>query len=131
MDNGDRWSCVYDHESNMIDGLEGFMDFYAVKTYWFMFLSYHGGSKFVVNIFSPKCVEILYPKLLPPFIHSDGNEVGDVAIFNRHSITEEKNGAFLFFNVAFSSCSLCSFVVQSSHLKEHIGKVVCFSSFLG
>ncbi|KAK1405313.1 hypothetical protein POM88_004918 [Heracleum sosnowskyi] len=52
------------------------------------------------------------------------NEMVDIKVFNNHSFIEERSGALLFFNVAYSGSGVFSFVVQSSHLNEEVGKVV-------
>ncbi|KAK1370143.1 hypothetical protein POM88_036235 [Heracleum sosnowskyi] len=126
MDNGDSWSSIYDQKYHRIVGLEKFMEFYGVKTYWFVAVYYFGGMNFGINIFSPKCVEILYPKFLPTHPDIQGNESVDVEALSNHAIVEEKNGALLFFNVGYSgsSCNFFSFVVQFTHLRMDIGKVV-------
>lgn len=125
VDNGDCWSCIYDSKYRWIAGLKRFMEFYGVRPYWFMVVNYFGGMKFGVNIFSPKCVEILYPKLLPAHVKSNTNDFIEAKGFDGRDIIDEKSGALLSFNMGSGSCNFFSFVVQSSHLNEDVGKVVC------
>lgn len=55
---------------------------------------------FGVNIFSPNCVEILYPNIVRTCLSVNENAMVDVKLFNNQSIDEEKSGALLFFKLA-------------------------------
>lgn len=122
--NGDKWFCEYDHMNCRIVGLESFMKFYGVTFYWSLVMTFSGIDEFVVNIFSPKCCEIFYPKVCNVDFKLEGKDTVDFEIPLNHSIPEENGGALFFSNVSWSDFSFFRLMIQPIHLNQEHDKVV-------
>ncbi|KAK1383536.1 hypothetical protein POM88_021271 [Heracleum sosnowskyi] len=123
VDNGDRWLCEYDHMSGRIAGLENFMEFYGVGVYWFLVMTYFGKDEFGVNIYSPKCCEIFYPKILNSGANIKEKDMGVFKVPLNYSISEENDGALFFCNVSWSDFRFFRLVIRSVHLNWEYAKV--------
>lgn len=128
IDNGDRWFCVYDHISCQISGLEKFMEFYGVTVLWSLVITYFGNDEFGVNIYSPRCCEIIYPSVTDVKIEEEF--ANDFEVLIDESIIEAKNSALFFFNASWSDFSFFKLVIRPIHLNKEVGKVVCMPRFI-
>ncbi|KAK1372317.1 hypothetical protein POM88_028510 [Heracleum sosnowskyi] len=121
IDNGDRWLCEYDHMSRRIAGLENFMEFYGVGVYWFLVITYFGKDEFGVNIYSPKCCEIFYPKILNAGANIKEKDMGDFKVPLNYSISEENDGWSEFLNeVGIRLGDTCIFECTGKRLEFNI-----------
>lgn len=90
-----------------------------------MVMTYFGKDEFGVNIFSSKCCEILYSKVVQTDVKIEDKKVVDLVNSPNHFITNEKNGALFLFNVSWSDFSFFRLVIRSVHLNGLHNKVVC------
>ena len=58
------WPCTFKKGDNRIHGLEEWMDYYKIKPYNVVLLTYLGGPDFRFVIFSQYAVEMNYPSII-------------------------------------------------------------------